>query len=94
MIKSQLKKQVDDCFAEGVAKGLWSEAGADKYTVEVPKHEGQGDFSTNLALVIAGMEKKNPREIAQNFVELFSSYTEMVEKVEVAGQRYRLEFCA
>ena len=85
MIKSQLKQQVDDCFNTGVAKGLWSEAGADKYTVEVPKHGGQGDFSTNLALVIAGIEKKNPREIAQNFAELFSTFQEMVEKVEIAG---------
>ena len=45
MIKSQLKKYVDTCFEVGAQKKLWSSAAADKYTVEVPKHEGQGDFS-------------------------------------------------
>ena len=63
MIRTRLKKIVDDCFAAGVVEGLWSDAAADKYTVEVPKHENQGDFSTNIALVLAGIEKKNPREI-------------------------------
>ena len=44
MIKSKLKKRVDACFEAGVDKGFWTAAAADKYTVEVPKHEGQGDF--------------------------------------------------
>ncbi len=85
MIKSLLKKRVDKSFAAGVEKGLWSAKAADKYTVEVPKHEGQGDFSTNLALVVAGIEKKNPRAIAQNLVDLISSDDDFIDKVEVAG---------
>ena len=71
MIRSQLKKVLDDCFEEGVQDGLWSTKAAGKFTIELPKHEGQGDFSTNFALVLAGMERKNPREIARsrnNFV--------------------------
>lgn len=85
MIKSQLKNHVDACFAAGVEKGLWTSAAADKYTVEVPKHEGQGDFSTNLALVVAGMEKKNPRVVAANLAEMFGGDNDFVEKVEIAG---------
>ena len=85
MIKSQLKKRVDACFEAGVDKGFWTAAAADKYTVEVPKHEGQGDFSTNLALVVAGIEKKNPREIAAYLVEMFSGSDDFVDKVNIAG---------
>jgi arginyl-tRNA synthetase len=85
MIKSQLKKRVDACFEAGVDKGFWTAAAADKYTVEVPKHEGQGDFSTNLALVVAGIEKKNPREIAAHLVEMFSGSDDFVDKVNIAG---------
>jgi arginyl-tRNA synthetase len=85
MIKSQLKKRVDACFQAGVDKGFWTAAAADKYTVEVPKHEGQGDFSTNLALVVAGIEKKNPREIAAHLAEIFSKDDGFVDKVTIAG---------
>ena len=85
MIKSQLKKRVDACFEAGVDKGFWTAAAADKYTVEVPKHEGQGDFSTNLALVVAGIEKKNPREVATHLAEMFSKSDDFVDKVNIAG---------
>jgi len=85
MIKSQLKTRIDACFAEGIRQGLWTAAAADKFTVEVPKHEGQGDFSTNLAMVIAGMEKRKPREIASLLAAMFKAGDDLVQKVEVAG---------
>jgi len=85
MIKSQLKERIDASFEAGVGKGFWSSAAADKYTVEVPKHEGQGDFSTNLALVVAGMEKKKPREVAANLASMFAGDDSFVDRVEVAG---------
>jgi arginyl-tRNA synthetase len=85
MIRSQLKKVLDDCFDQGAAEGLWSTGAAGKFTVELPKHEGQGDFSTNFALVLAGIEKKNPRELAQAIAEKLSNRTELIERVEIAG---------
>ncbi len=85
MIKLKLKKQVDHCFQQGVEQKLWSELAAGKYTVEVPKREGQGDFSTNLAMVIAGIEKRNPRAIAGQFVELIDGENKLLDKVEIAG---------
>ncbi len=85
MIRSQLKKALDDCFDQGVAEGLWTAAAAEKFTVELPKHEGQGDFSTNFALVLAGIEKKNPRELAQAIAKKLASQTDLIERVEIAG---------
>ena len=85
MIRTRLKEIVDDCFRAGVRENQWSDAAADKYTVEVPKHENQGDFSTNLALVLAGIEKKNPREIAAQVVERLKNVQELIERVEIAG---------
>lgn len=85
MIRSQLKKALDECFDQGVAEGLWTGGAAGKFTVELPKHEGQGDFSTNFALVLAGIEKKNPRAIAQTIVEKLAKQTEFIERVEIAG---------
>jgi Arginyl-tRNA synthetase len=84
MIKSHVKEIVDRCFTEGVKQGYWSEAAGGRYTVEVPKREGQGDFSTNFALVAAGIDKRKPRDLAAQFAELLGGQS-MIERVEVAG---------
>ena len=85
MIRTRFKQLVDQCFVEGVRSGQWAEAAADKYTVEVPKHENQGDFSTNIALVLAGIEKKNPREIAARVAQQLEPHKDLIDRVEVAG---------
>ncbi len=85
MIRSQLKKVLDDCFDQGVAEGLWTTQAAGKFTVELPKHEGQGDFSTNFSLVLAGIEKKNPRELAKTIVEKLLNHKDLIGRVEIAG---------
>lgn len=85
MIKSQLKKRVDTCFQKGVQEGYWSPAAAEKFAIEVPKHEGHGDFSTNLAMIIAGMEKRNPREVAAHMVSILEDETNFIKRLEIAG---------
>ncbi len=85
MILERLIKLVDACFEKGVSEGKWSNAAAGKYSVEVPKREGQGDYSTNMAMVMAGIEKKNPREIAGLLLELLSEDNAIIEKLEIAG---------
>ncbi len=85
MILERLTKLVDACFEKGVSEGKWSNAAAGKYSVEVPKREGQGDYSTNMAMVMAGMEKKNPRKIAGLLLELLSEDDTIIEKLEIAG---------
>ena len=85
MILNNLKNLLDACFKEGVDEGHWSDKAAGRYSLEVPKREGQGDYSTNMAMVMAGMEKKNPREIASALVELLSVDDSMIEKLEIAG---------
>ncbi|MCB2217317.1 arginine--tRNA ligase [Desulfofustis glycolicus] len=85
MIRSRLKELVDRCFVDGVQQGLWTGDAAGKYTVEIPKHENQGDFSTNIALVIAGLEKRNPRELAARFAALLEAERELIAAVAVAG---------
>lgn len=85
MIRLQLKKILDDCFQAGVTDGLWSDGGAGKYTVELPKHAGQGDFSTNIAMVLAGIEKRNPRELASIVAERLQKMSDVIAQVEIAG---------
>jgi arginyl-tRNA synthetase len=84
MIKSQIKEIVDHCFADGMERGWWSDAAVGRYAIEVPKREGQGDFSTNFALVAAGLDKRKPRDLAMQLAGLLEQQP-MIDRVEVAG---------
>ncbi|MCG8619585.1 MAG: arginine--tRNA ligase, partial [Desulfobacterales bacterium] len=57
--------------------------------IETPKHDGQGDFSTNFAMVSARHQKMAPRQIAQAVVDAMSLEGEgeglPIAKVEIAG---------
>jgi arginyl-tRNA synthetase len=86
MIRSRLKNVLDGCFRQGVTEGAWSGAGEGRYALELPKHEGQGDFSTNMALVLAGIEKGKPRQLAAKIVELLARRAISSIAWRVAGQ--------
>jgi arginyl-tRNA synthetase len=85
MIKAQIKKLLDTYFTAGIDEGRWTDAAAGSYAVELPKHAAHGDFSTNVAMLIGGQEKKNPRDIAVWIVEKMKVHTELFSKVEIAG---------
>ncbi|MFA6283640.1 MAG: arginine--tRNA ligase [Desulfurivibrionaceae bacterium] len=85
MIKTRLKKLIDQCFNQGVETGFWSAAATGAYSLDEPKHAGQGDLATNLAMVVAGKDKKNPRAVAAQLVEMLAPHTELLERVEIAG---------
>jgi arginyl-tRNA synthetase len=85
MIRQRLKQVIDACFEQGVSIGQWPADMAGKYTVEVPKREGQGDFSTNMALILAGQQKSNPRQIAAQLVAILEKETELIDHLEIAG---------
>ncbi|MDP2104889.1 MAG: arginine--tRNA ligase, partial [Desulfobulbaceae bacterium] len=84
MIRARVKEIVDSCFQEGVNRQYWSDGAAGSYTVEQPKREGQGDLATNLAMIVAGRDKKNPRAVATQLVELLAG-SPLFDKVEIAG---------
>ena len=85
MIRGRLKNVLDRCFDLGVAEGLWTAVACNKFTVELPKHEGMGDFATNMAMVVAGAEKKNPRELAKTIVEKLAKESHLIARLDIAG---------
>lgn len=58
--------------------------------VFVPAELNHGDYSTNIAMILASKLKKNPREIAEDLVSKVqkSESKKVVEKVEIAGAGY------
>ncbi len=85
MIKAQLQERLNQCFKAGVEKGYWTEAAAGNYGLEVPKNPDHGDFSTNMAMIMAGKERKNPRELAALVVELLGVHDDLVASLTIAG---------
>ena len=67
-----------------VAQSIHPEILANSIQLDRPKSIEHGDFSTNLAMMLAKTLKKNPRELATLIIEKFPS-SPFIEKVEIAG---------
>lgn len=53
--------------------------------VEIPKDTKNGDYSTNIAMVLTKIAKRNPREIAQAIVDNLDTSKANVKQVDIAG---------
>ena len=54
-----------------------------KIHLEHPRELSHGDFATNIAMILAKIEKKNPRELAELIIEKVSAPE--IASVSVAG---------
>ncbi len=71
-----------------IIKVLNKISGEGKPVVEVPVNTSFGDYSTNLAMVLAKKEDKNPKEVAEALVKKLSANKELsliFAKIEVAA---------
>ncbi|MDC9727551.1 MAG: arginine--tRNA ligase [Candidatus Thioglobus sp.] len=56
----------------------------DNIRIDHSKDKSQGDFASNIAMVLSKQAKCAPRELAQKIVEQLADATE-IEKIEIAG---------
>lgn len=89
-MKTKIRTMLLDAAGTAFEKGLLPSNQVPEFEVETPKHEGQGDFSTNFAMVSAKLQKMAPAKIAKSLVEAISDTPHtplgsVVEKIEVAG---------
>ncbi|QDH68836.1 arginine--tRNA ligase [Marilutibacter alkalisoli] len=54
------------------------------FVIERPKNRAQGDFSTNVAMLLAKPAKSNPRAVAQALVDALPA-SDTIADVEIAG---------
>lgn len=55
------------------------------FSVEHPHDLSHGDYASNVALVVAQEQKKNPHEMAEQLIALLEGKINEVEKIEIAG---------
>ena len=53
--------------------------------IEIPKDTKNGDYSSNIAMVLTKIVKRNPREIAQAIVDNLDTSKAHVKEIDIAG---------
>ncbi|EIM64613.1 arginine--tRNA ligase [Desulfobacter postgatei] len=89
-MKTKIRTILLDAARTAFEKGFLPSNQVPEFEVETPKHEGQGDFSTNFAMVSAKLQKMAPAKIAKSLIEAISDTPHtplgsVLEKIEVAG---------
>ena len=66
-----VRKITESLIRSGIKRKLeeWGVPGEIPVTVEIPRQEEHGDFSTNAALQLAGHLKKKPRDVATGLLD-------------------------
>ncbi len=88
VVKGVLVQQDENKIMKNTIKQLIEKALTEKvdFVVEHPADLKFGDYSTNVALILAQKNKGNPRQIAEEILaKLNESKNEEIEKIEIAG---------
>src|SRR5690625_3595803 len=59
--------------------------------LEKPKDKQHGDFASNIAMQLARIAKKAPRQIAEEIVANLDQTKASIQKVDIAGPGFRSE---
>jgi arginyl-tRNA synthetase len=92
-MKNTIRKVVLAAAQKAFEDGLLPSDQVPEMEIEEPKHDNQGDFSTNIAMVSASIQKMAPRKIAEALTASIEKAEPgaavdtigMIEKVEIAG---------
>ncbi len=77
----EVRKEIESLIKKALKKLNIKE---ENFLVERPKDIKNGDYSTNIALILAKRENKTPREIAEEIVKAIEK-KEIFEKVEIVN---------
>lgn len=81
-MESSLKKILAKAVID---TGLVENIDEQNIVIEIPRDVSHGDYSSNVAMQLTKLLKRNPREIAMAIVEKIETGNELVSKVEIAG---------
>lgn len=85
-ILAQTEETLKEEIAAAVIKAnLADESELPSIILEKPKDKAHGDFASNIAMQLARIAKKAPRQIADDIVGSLDQTKASIEKVEIAG---------
>lgn len=77
-LKEVLRKAIIDL-------GYVEDYSVEKIVIEIPKDKAHGDYSSNIAMQLTKVLRRNPREIAQGIIEAIDKEAGNIDHVEIAG---------
>jgi len=81
-VKQQLKEEIKQAT---IRSGLAQEHELTDILLETPKDKNHGDYATNIAMKLAKIAKKAPRQIAQTIVETIDQEKARIQSIDIAG---------
>jgi arginyl-tRNA synthetase len=84
-MKSKLVTLIKNIIDEACSEGLLPSSQIPDLQIEIPKIEKQGDFSTNIAMVMAKTQRMAPKKIAEIICNKIEKRDSIVVKAESAG---------
>jgi arginyl-tRNA synthetase len=80
-ITELIRTALAECQADGTITGTEIPA----FAVEKPGQAEHGDFATNIAMLMAKLERKAPRALAEMLAAKLRLRTDLISRVEIAG---------
>lgn len=77
-LKEVLRKAIIDL-------GYVEDYALEQIVIEIPKDKAHGDYSSNIAMQLTRVLRRNPREIAQGIIGAIDQETAHIDHVEIAG---------
>ncbi|KGX86482.1 arginine--tRNA ligase [Pontibacillus litoralis] len=85
-IVEQTEQKLKSEIIQAVLKAeLATEEQVPEVILEQPKDKSHGDYATNMAMQLARIARKAPRQIAEDMIAHFDTSKASIEKVEIAG---------
>jgi arginyl-tRNA synthetase len=84
-MKQKIKNLILNAVTVAHEKSDLPSADFPEIEVEVPKIESHGDFSTNIAMIMASVIKMPPRKIAETILNYIKDQDQILAKTQIAG---------
>ncbi len=84
-MKQKIRELIGQAVKAAYKQGELTSSDFPEVEIEVPKVEAHGDFSTNISMVMASIQKMAPRKIADAIINHINDQDNIIEKTEIAG---------
>ncbi len=84
-MKQKIKNIINNALKDAYDKDDLPSSNFPEIEVEEPKAGSHGDFSTNISMVMASIQKMPPRKIAEEIINKIHDPDGIVDKTEIAG---------
>lgn len=86
MATNKIEMALRNAFKEAmISCGFVDDYDETKITIEIPKEKTHGDYSTNIAMQLTKLLRKNPRMIADELIQAVDKDKANIDSIEIAG---------